>query len=108
MPAPSRVRVDLQQTGTGTTTLSTTANSYSGGTRVNNGELRITGSLTGGGSVIVGETGGFLLTNAAVLAGAGNGTTTGVIAGAVTVGSPTSVGIIAPGATSAAIGTMVP
>jgi autotransporter-associated beta strand protein len=95
------------QTGTGTTVLSTTANSYSGATSVTNGELRITGSLTGAGAVTVGETGGTLLpANAAILAGAGNGTTTGVIAGAVTVGSPTSVGIIAPGTTPAAIGTL--
>jgi len=87
------------QTGTGTTTLSTTGNSYSGGTTVNNGELRVTGSLTGGGSVIVGESGGSL-TNAAVLAGAGDGTTTGVIAGAVTVGGVNSVGILTPGVTA--------
>ncbi|MCX6848641.1 MAG: autotransporter-associated beta strand repeat-containing protein, partial [Verrucomicrobia bacterium] len=87
------------QTGSGVTTLSTSGNSYSGGTTVNNGELRVTGSLTGGGSVIVGESGGSL-TNAAVLAGAGNGTTTGVIAGAVTVGGVNSVGILTPGVTS--------
>ena len=89
----------LAQTGTGSTILSTIGNSYSGGTTVSNGELRVTGSLTGAGAVTVGETGG-TLTNAAILAGAGNGTTTGIIAGAVTVGSPTSVGILTPGADS--------
>jgi autotransporter-associated beta strand protein len=95
------------QTGTGTTVLSTTDNSYSGGTSVTDGELRVTGSLTGAGAVTVGETGGTLIpANAAILAGAGNGTTTGVIAGALTVGGPTSDGILAPGATPAAIGTL--
>jgi autotransporter-associated beta strand protein len=95
------------QTGTGLTVLSTTDNSYSGGTSVTDGELRVTGSLTGAGAVTVGETGGTLIpANAAILAGAGNGTTTGVIAGALTVGGPTSVGILAPGATPAAIGTL--
>ncbi|OYW30558.1 MAG: hypothetical protein B7Z47_03500 [Chthoniobacter sp. 12-60-6] len=89
----------VAQTGAGSTTLSTTANSYSGGTSVRNGELRVTGGITGAGAVTVGETGG-TLTNAAILAGAGNGTTTGVIGGAVTVGSGTSVGILTPGASS--------
>ncbi|WP_395731060.1 beta strand repeat-containing protein [Prosthecobacter sp.] len=88
------------QTGTGVTTLSTTGNSYSGGTTVSNGELRVTGSLTGTGVVTVAETGGSL-TNAAVLAGAGDGTTTGIIAGAVNVGGVNSVGILTPGVTSA-------
>jgi autotransporter-associated beta strand protein len=89
------------QTGTGVTTLSAVGNSYSGGTTVTNGGLRVTGSLTGAGAVTVG--GGSTLGTAAVLSG-GNGTTTGGgITGDTTIGTDaTHLGILAPG-----VGTVV-
>ncbi len=53
---------DVVQAGSGTTTLSSTSNSYSGGTTVNGGTLALTGTLSGTNAVTV-NTGGTLLLN---------------------------------------------
>ena len=67
---------------------------YTGTTRVNNGTLRVTGALVGGGAVTVGDQ---VAGHAAILAGSGT------IAGAVTVNGPGSAGGTA-GAIAAASG----
>lgn len=71
------------------------ANTYTGATSVNNGELNLRGSL-GTGAVTVVKVGA-TLANAAVLSGGGNGTTTGIIGGTVTIGAANDAGILAPG-----------
>ncbi len=55
------------QAGAGTTTLSSTNNSYSGGTTVNAGTLAVTGSLSGTNAVTV-NSGGTLLLNSSTAA----------------------------------------
>ncbi len=57
----------IVQAGAGTTTLSSTGNSYSGGTTVNAGTLAVTGSLSGTTAVTV-NTGGTLLLNSSTAA----------------------------------------
>jgi fibronectin-binding autotransporter adhesin len=79
---------NFAQSGSGSTILSG-SNSYNGTTTVSNGQLHLTGSLAGG-DVKVGESGGSLPSNAAILSG--NGT----IGGMVTIGDG-GVGILRPG-----------
>ncbi|MFO1484003.1 MAG: autotransporter-associated beta strand repeat-containing protein [Verrucomicrobiaceae bacterium] len=71
-------------------------NTYVGATTINDGEINLRGSLSTG-AVTVSEVGGSL-TNAAVLSGSGDGITTGIIGGTVTIGEiDCGVGILAPG-----------
>ncbi len=82
--------------GTNTQILTGTSNTYTGSTTINGGVLEINGSLgtsfaSGGSAVTVGGTGS---TGTPTLAGAGNGTTTGIVYGAVTVSNG---GTISPG-----------
>ena len=70
----------LLMNGAGTLTLSG-VNSYTGGTTVSTGTLSLTGSITDTATVIVNTNG--------TLSGAGDGTTTGVIAGPVSVNGGT-------------------
>ena len=77
-------------------------NTYTGGTTINNGGIELTGNLAAG-TVTVSKTAGSL-TDAAVLSGGGNGTTTGVIGGPVTLGEVSGgftcgVGVLTPGIT---------
>jgi autotransporter-associated beta strand protein len=79
------------------------ANTYTGGTTIRNGGIELSGSLAAG-NVLVSKTNGSLA-DAAVLTGAGNGTTTGVIGGPVTLGEVVGgnvcgVGILRPGLTT--------
>jgi autotransporter-associated beta strand protein len=84
----------LTKSGTGLLVIEG-ANGYTGGTNITDGTVELRGSLSTG-AVTVSETGG-TLANAAVLASGGNGATTGVIGGAVTVGSVGGVGILKVG-----------
>ncbi|MCB1275555.1 autotransporter-associated beta strand repeat-containing protein [Prosthecobacter sp.] len=71
-------------------------NTYLGATTINDGEINLRGSLSSG-AVTVSEVGG-TLANAAVLSGSGDGVTTGIIGGTVTIGEvDCGVGILAPG-----------
>lgn len=70
-------------------------NTYTGTTTINNGEINLRGSL-GTGAVTVSKVGA-TLANAAVLSGGGDGVTTGIIRGSVTVGDINDAGILSPG-----------
>lgn len=92
--------LSITKTGSGTVTLSHANNNFLGSTTVSEGRLQVgnggaagTGSLTGTGAVSVTGAGTTLAT-APVLAGGSANTT---IAGAVTIGTATNPGILAPG-----------
>ena len=78
----------LTQAGAGTITL-TASNTYSGTTSVNAGTLLVTGSIIGATT-----SGAVSVASGATLGGNGNGTTTGVIGGAITINTGA---ILAPG-----------
>ena len=84
----------VQQIGGGVTTLTAAGNNYAGATVVTNGELRAT--VNGTSSLTVGELGGVVGTNAAILAVSGN------VTGGVTVGGVGSAGLLRIGATAGA------
>ena len=88
--------LNLAKTGTGNQTL-TQSHTYTGTTAVNDGTLTLTGSLSTGAVTVAKVTGD--ITQAAVLAGQGNLSTTGVMGGAVTLGSVDglSLGALMPG-----------
>ncbi|MGV3659502.1 MAG: autotransporter-associated beta strand repeat-containing protein [Prosthecobacter sp.] len=71
------------------------ANTYTGATSVNNGELNLRGSL-GTGAVTVSKVGA-TLANAAVLSGGGDGVSTGIIRGSVIIGDINDAGVLSPG-----------
>jgi len=75
LTAPSLPRLGITKSGSGTQTLSGIS-TYTGTTNINNGTLRVNGSLD---SLLVNV-------NTGTLEGSGNGSTTGKLAGAVTVG----------------------
>ncbi|MEI8195203.1 MAG: autotransporter-associated beta strand repeat-containing protein, partial [Phycisphaerae bacterium] len=84
----------LTMNGTGTLTLSGT-NTYTGATAINSGRVLVDGSLAAASSVTV--------ANNATLGGAGNGTTTGLINGNVSISSG---GTLAPGDNATTTGTL--
>ncbi len=102
----------VAKAGAGTMML-TAANTYTGPTTVNVGSLIVTGSLAAGSAVSVSNTG-------TILGGAGDGTTTGVIGGAVTINNgsilsvgnrtlttPAAIGILATGPLTLSLGSTV-
>jgi len=81
--------------GTGTTTLSGTS-TYAGATAINAGAVKLTGAL-GNTATTVGNG-----TNAVYLTATGNGSTTGMIGGAVSVAADAAIDFSKDGATSTA------
>jgi len=104
--ASGSITNSVLKTGAGTTTLTGT-NTYSGTTALSNGTLFVNGSITGSGAVTV-AAGTATGTPLATLGGSGNGTTTGMIGGNVSLTAESSSGfknggVLAP--TAAASGT---
>jgi autotransporter-associated beta strand protein len=84
----------VSKTTSGTLTVAG-SNTYTGATTVADGTLHVAGVITA--SPVTVNKAGATLATASVLSGGGNGTTTGVIGGAVTVGVSGGVGVLRPG-----------
>lgn len=87
----------VSKTTSGTLTVAG-SNTYTGATTVADGILHVAGTVSSS-AITVNKVGGTLAT-ASVLSGGGNGTTTGVIGAAVTVGVTGGTGILKPGTTA--------
>jgi autotransporter-associated beta strand protein len=84
----------VSKTTSGTLTVAG-SNTYTGATTVADGTLHVAGVITA--SPVTVNKASATLATASVLSGGGNGTTTGVIGGAVTVGVSGGVGVLRPG-----------